>query len=186
MEVARSPATSAVFHRINVTGERRLRFNYYANLRFNRACAPDAPNGTVAAASPRAKWIGKMASEMTAMKLARLASAVGFYGHPPARQTVVHASPFLNRVPPTDRPTERSRSLFPPAPLIFICFLFPRYLRFRLNALCLPSCKRSIAYHNPFYIVPRYSPLIRSPLVSHRNFQTKRWRDDREPVETRR
>lgn len=32
-------ATSAVFHRINVTGKRRLRFNYCANLRFNRACA---------------------------------------------------------------------------------------------------------------------------------------------------
>lgn len=48
MEVARSRATSAVFHRINVTGERRLRFNYYANLRFNRACAPDARNGPVA------------------------------------------------------------------------------------------------------------------------------------------
>lgn len=38
-EVAYSPATSGVFHWINVTGERRLRFNYYANLRFNRACA---------------------------------------------------------------------------------------------------------------------------------------------------
>lgn len=30
----------AVFHWISVTGERRLRFNYRANLRFDRASAP--------------------------------------------------------------------------------------------------------------------------------------------------
>ena len=77
MEVARGvQQPSAVFHRINVTGKRRLRFNYYANLRFNRACAPDAPqwDGRGIARNPSGggggeKWIGKMASEIIAMEL---------------------------------------------------------------------------------------------------------------------
>lgn len=76
IEVAQGSATSAVFHWINVTGERRLRFNYHANLRFNRACAPDAPHGARGrerSAGRRLpdneKWIGKMVSEMIAMKL---------------------------------------------------------------------------------------------------------------------
>lgn len=85
MRIERGPQR-AVFHWINVTGERRLRFNYRANLRFDRASAcvfplrresdsdvarmawgrrrGDAQRGT--------KWIGKMGSEIIVMKLARL------------------------------------------------------------------------------------------------------------------
>lgn len=39
MAVAEATPQRAVFHWINVTGERRLRFNYRVNLRFDRANA---------------------------------------------------------------------------------------------------------------------------------------------------
>jgi len=39
MAVVEATPQRAVFHWINVTGERRLRFNYRVNLRFDRANA---------------------------------------------------------------------------------------------------------------------------------------------------
>lgn len=88
----------AVFHWINVTGERRLRFNYRANLRFDRASAPNAcisawrgvPGKRGRGGSARGegdaqrgtKWIGKMGSEIIVMKLARLPLSA-FMGVPP-------------------------------------------------------------------------------------------------------
>ena len=74
MAVVEATPQRAVFHWINVTGERRLRFNYRVNLRFDRANASPVVavsskgnvegrggnRGGCVAARLGTKWIGKM------------------------------------------------------------------------------------------------------------------------------
>jgi hypothetical protein len=69
-----TPLLRAVFHWINVTGERRLRFNYRANLRFDRANAPttrETRGETRGSAGDEMDWKNGE-SEIIVMKLARL------------------------------------------------------------------------------------------------------------------
>lgn len=69
MEVARSHGTSGVFHRIKRNWRTAFAFQllreFTIQSRLRASCSVWDGRG----ASPRAKWIGKMASEIIAMKL---------------------------------------------------------------------------------------------------------------------